>query len=167
MPMHESIPWNRSSTILCSLAGRYGNLIPPRFLAPIDCSKIPLHESGLAHRTWLTILDGRVRLFLPEGIHFASASCRGWRGQLWNHIILHRLLVGLSCRKINFHSSFSLNICEFCFFFLATISCTFQALRDDSMALGTKDSGKVFEFLNTISHIFIHNSHNSSPKNNS
>jgi hypothetical protein len=26
---------------LCSLAGRYDNPIPTRFLAPIDCSKIP------------------------------------------------------------------------------------------------------------------------------
>jgi hypothetical protein len=26
---------------VCSLAGRYDNPIPTRFLAPIDCSKIP------------------------------------------------------------------------------------------------------------------------------
>ncbi len=36
----ESIPRN-SASLLCSLAGRYGNLIPTRFLAPIDCLKIP------------------------------------------------------------------------------------------------------------------------------
>jgi hypothetical protein len=29
------------SASLCSLAGRYNNHVPPRFLAPIDCSKIP------------------------------------------------------------------------------------------------------------------------------
>ncbi len=29
------------SARLCSLAGRYDNLIPTRFLAPIDCLKIP------------------------------------------------------------------------------------------------------------------------------
>ncbi len=29
------------SASLCSLAGRYENPIPTRFLAPIDCSKIP------------------------------------------------------------------------------------------------------------------------------
>ncbi len=29
------------SASLCSLAGRYDNTIPTRFLAPIDCSKIP------------------------------------------------------------------------------------------------------------------------------
>ncbi len=30
-----------NSASLCSLAGRYGNPIPIRFLAPIDCLKIP------------------------------------------------------------------------------------------------------------------------------
>jgi hypothetical protein len=30
-----------NSASLCSLAGRYDNLIPTRFLAPIDCLKIP------------------------------------------------------------------------------------------------------------------------------
>jgi hypothetical protein len=29
---------------LCSLAGRYDNSIPTRFLAPLDCSKIPAQE---------------------------------------------------------------------------------------------------------------------------
>jgi hypothetical protein len=29
----------------CSLAGRYNNPIPTRFLAPIDCSKIPTQTS--------------------------------------------------------------------------------------------------------------------------
>jgi hypothetical protein len=30
---------------LCSLTGRYDNPIPTRFLAPIDCLKIPALES--------------------------------------------------------------------------------------------------------------------------
>jgi hypothetical protein len=30
-----------NSVSLCSLAGRYDNPIPPRFLAPIDSLKIP------------------------------------------------------------------------------------------------------------------------------
>ncbi len=30
-----------NSTSLCSLAGRYDNPIPTRFLAPINCLKIP------------------------------------------------------------------------------------------------------------------------------
>jgi hypothetical protein len=33
------------SASLCSLAGRYDNPIPTRFLAPIDCSKIPAQTS--------------------------------------------------------------------------------------------------------------------------
>jgi hypothetical protein len=36
-----------NSASLCSLAGRYDNPIPTRFLAPIDCLKIPaLGTSG-------------------------------------------------------------------------------------------------------------------------
>ncbi len=30
---------------LCSLAGRYDNLVPTLFLAPIDCYKIPAQDS--------------------------------------------------------------------------------------------------------------------------
>jgi hypothetical protein len=33
-----------NSASLCSLAGRYDNLTPTRFLAPIDCLKIPAQE---------------------------------------------------------------------------------------------------------------------------
>ncbi len=33
-----------SSASLCSLAGRYDNPIPTRFLAPIDCLKIPAQD---------------------------------------------------------------------------------------------------------------------------
>jgi hypothetical protein len=35
-----------NSSSLCSLAGRYDNRIPTRFLAPIDFSKIPAQNSG-------------------------------------------------------------------------------------------------------------------------
>jgi hypothetical protein len=37
-----------NSASLCSLAGRYDNPIPTRFLAPIDCLKIPALDSGLS-----------------------------------------------------------------------------------------------------------------------
>jgi hypothetical protein len=43
----ESFLRNNSAS-LCSLAGRYDNPIPIRFLAPIDCLKIPALESGPA-----------------------------------------------------------------------------------------------------------------------
>jgi hypothetical protein len=35
-----------NSASLCSLAGRYDDSIPPRFLAPIDSLKIPAPEKG-------------------------------------------------------------------------------------------------------------------------
>ncbi len=36
-----------NSAMLCSLAGRYNNPIPTRFLAPIDCLKIPAQVSSV------------------------------------------------------------------------------------------------------------------------
>ncbi len=36
-----------NSARMCSLAGRYENSIPSRFLAPIDCIKIPALEPAL------------------------------------------------------------------------------------------------------------------------
>ncbi len=41
----ELIPRNEHSASTCSLAGRYDNPIPPRFLAPIDFLKIPAQIS--------------------------------------------------------------------------------------------------------------------------
>ncbi len=39
-----------NSASLCSLAGRYDNPIPLRFLAPIDCLKIPALGVGVEER---------------------------------------------------------------------------------------------------------------------
>jgi hypothetical protein len=39
----ESIP-RIDSASLCSPAGQYDNPIPTRFIAPIDCSKIPAQD---------------------------------------------------------------------------------------------------------------------------
>jgi hypothetical protein len=50
-----------NSTSLCSLAGRYGNLIPTRFLAPIDCLKFQL--SSLSY---LRLILGDPRQALAE-----------------------------------------------------------------------------------------------------
>jgi hypothetical protein len=41
----ESIPGLLKSLKIPSLAGRYDNPVPIRFLAPIDCSKIPAKAS--------------------------------------------------------------------------------------------------------------------------
>jgi hypothetical protein len=47
------VPWNwcqgMNSASLCSLAGRYDNPIPPRFLAPIDFLKIPALNTFSPH----------------------------------------------------------------------------------------------------------------------
>ncbi len=39
---HKNRFWGINSASLCSLAGRYDNTIPTRFLAPIGCLKIPV-----------------------------------------------------------------------------------------------------------------------------
>jgi hypothetical protein len=38
-----------NSASLCSLAGRYDNPIPPRFLDPIDSLKIPARNAEINH----------------------------------------------------------------------------------------------------------------------
>jgi hypothetical protein len=55
MEPRNRFQWMNSAS-LCSLAGRYDNPIPTRFLAPIDCLKIPalkLRESSEAVGFWL------------------------------------------------------------------------------------------------------------------
>jgi hypothetical protein len=52
----ESIPWNRFLGSINVLAGRYDNSIPIRFLATIDCLKIPACESNSA-----VMAEGRER----------------------------------------------------------------------------------------------------------
>jgi hypothetical protein len=50
------------SASVCSLVGRYDNPIPTRFLAPIDCSKIPAQE--LIQRN-LLCQPSRKRVMVP------------------------------------------------------------------------------------------------------
>ncbi len=58
-----------NSASLCSLAGRYDNPIPTRFLAPIDCLKIPaLFPLPHPH----TQLHTHPRITLPPAFHAAS-----------------------------------------------------------------------------------------------
>jgi hypothetical protein len=62
----ESIQGMNSAS-LCSLAGRYDNPIPTRFLAPIDCFKIPAQNNFLVHRPYiLATLD--VRTVITENM---------------------------------------------------------------------------------------------------
>jgi hypothetical protein len=50
--LNAGIFWREAKTkrlfSQCSLAGRYDNPIPSRFLAPIDCLKIPAQEAVCA-----------------------------------------------------------------------------------------------------------------------
>ncbi len=50
-----------NSASLCSVAGRYDNPIPTRFLAPIDCLKIPAQACGrYVKTTWTGAPPSRV-----------------------------------------------------------------------------------------------------------
>ncbi len=53
------------SASLCSLAGRYDNPIPIRFLAPIDCSKIAAQENRhpLCHNSYKTYLQNHFEVW--------------------------------------------------------------------------------------------------------
>jgi hypothetical protein len=77
-----------NSATLCSLAGRYDNPIPPRFLAPIDFLKIPalVSESDLlahfrillgmsiANSLWLEHYHPEIQLSKKSGDQIADIS---------------------------------------------------------------------------------------------
>ena len=56
-----------NSASLFSLAGRYDNPLPTRFLAPIDCSKIPAQCSlqRLEHIQGVELMQGLIIFLLP------------------------------------------------------------------------------------------------------
>ncbi len=72
-----------NSASLCSLAGRYENPIPPRFLAPIEFLKIPalntfqklscteLRREGVAAYLWLFVIPP---LLVPKKSRFPIYS---------------------------------------------------------------------------------------------
>ncbi len=73
------------------LAGRYDNSVPTRFLAPIDCSKIPALVSNMpamqdrnSMRRWCKLWKGTFslesHLFLAHSCHLAYS----WALVLWN-----------------------------------------------------------------------------------
>ncbi len=61
----ESIPRNEFHQP-SSLAGRYDNPIPPRFLAPIDSLKIPALSKNLSTVTVQPTLQYAIRVGAPE-----------------------------------------------------------------------------------------------------
>jgi hypothetical protein len=50
-----------NSASLCSLAGRYDNPIPPRFLSPIDCLKIPAQATEADRIDSLVSIPGLIK----------------------------------------------------------------------------------------------------------
>jgi hypothetical protein len=55
-----------NSASLCSLAGRYDNPIPTRFLAPIDCLKIPAQYMYVCTTSLYSIKEGRAASKSPH-----------------------------------------------------------------------------------------------------
>jgi hypothetical protein len=68
---------------LCSLAGRYDNPIPTRFLAPLDCSKIPAQNATEGHQR-KGHDSNRVLEHGGESSHFIDAAALEciWRAPL-------------------------------------------------------------------------------------
>jgi hypothetical protein len=64
-----------NSASLCSLAGRYDNPIPPRFLAPIDFLKIPAQYTELEFLKSLWGLGTEEE----EGYRTGPPGYIGWR----------------------------------------------------------------------------------------
>jgi hypothetical protein len=104
------------SASLCSLAGRYNNLIPPRFLAPIDFLKIP----ALANE----IVDpvqgehGLIKLYKHQNQmpSFKKLTCKGALRQVFFgpvcELLLSPLLSGSNpppypCEKVYFRHVYS------------------------------------------------------------
>ncbi len=71
-----------NSASLCSMAGRYTNPNPTRFLAPIDCLKIPALYCTLSlcqSREYRVISQhGRAGGFLPVNSSLSHLSLRSW-----------------------------------------------------------------------------------------
>ncbi len=74
-----------SSTRLCSLTGRYDNPVPPRFLAPIDCLKIPAQVDVVKQHkeniklSKIVILNCRSHRVPGSDLCECEAStCEGW-----------------------------------------------------------------------------------------
>ncbi len=68
-----------NSSSLCSLAGRYDNPIPPRFLAPIDSLKIPARLSQLIKETprrRITVTSSSNEMSTDQ----LTNTCRCWWG---------------------------------------------------------------------------------------
>jgi len=81
------------SAWLCSLEGRYDNTIPTRFLAPIDCYKIPAQVVAEEQTTVLFLIEKIYgRFALGDGKH--STTVAEGRKELDQHGVLSSLTGG-------------------------------------------------------------------------
>jgi hypothetical protein len=69
-----------NSASLCSLAGRYYNPIPTRFLVPIDCLKIPAQYVYLYTQLGLNSPKGQNRVKQSQLSSVVFAHLLGWVG---------------------------------------------------------------------------------------
>ena len=63
-----------STNLICSLAGRYDNPILSRFLAPIDCLKIPAQEWASKHSNPACYEEGTEVIYLIDGLDTQTQS---------------------------------------------------------------------------------------------
>ncbi len=76
-----------NSASLCNLAGRYDNHIPKRFLAPIDCFKIPAV-------IYSTTINTHKRLLYAEFPGEIKVKEMGWKRHAWHFWLRVRQLPG-------------------------------------------------------------------------
>jgi hypothetical protein len=91
-----------SSANLCSLAGRYDNPIPTRFLAPIDCLKIPAqHVSScpVIPSLYVTINGGFLGIFF---IFFVLYLCQSFFTSVQHFFYIQHLLYSPSAQHLFF-----------------------------------------------------------------
>jgi len=90
------------SASLCSLAGRYGNPFPTRFLAPIDCLKIPALDRTVLGKRDLRIYSssmGSMELCVlsspvSRGLDLLTLDgTDGWTTRLAQSCLFHRPLL--------------------------------------------------------------------------
>ncbi len=84
-----------NSASLCSLAGRYDNLVPPRFLGPIDCLNnsssegIADHEKcGKVARNQRVTVKNKYHTEYLRLRHICTANFRRWQIYVENYIVL-------------------------------------------------------------------------------
>jgi hypothetical protein len=76
-----------NSASLCSLAGRYDNPIPTRFLAPIDCLKIPAQATQAGGIDSLEAILGLLKsLKIPACISLAETPQPPPPFRIWAHV---------------------------------------------------------------------------------